>query len=353
MWKVTVPPWTHLCFSSVSSYEILIRRKHCFPLKNWSSLLQTVSAVTGVVNRLSFFFLFFLSGRATNPSPVWRLEIWLTYHLFVQERTQGSGELLDMFWLEMTLTRDTKRWGKKVEKSRSESRGIGDNLIPQRLDVFNLLELHTGYSVSACCLFKATTFPDMLIPDGLSPVVVFKGYHSLKSLFVLLFEAWTEASVGPPHDSRLKSHHLNPSHKLSCTTIHGLQRMKSTKIDVPLIFLSCEGIICCSFTSSPEPCFWLGEQVYGGELDFGLLTLVRRLWLLMTSPKQKIAAPLYRIFWLLSCTMGGSGAVLSIFIHAIACDHGNHRYNGDGEQHKFSDVDLLPYIELHLTVDYG
>lgn len=68
--------------------------------------------------------------------------------------------------------------------------------------------------MSACCLFKATTFPDMFIPDGLSPVVVFKGYHSLKSLFVLPSEAWTEASVGPPHGSRLKSHYLNASNEL-------------------------------------------------------------------------------------------------------------------------------------------
>lgn len=66
MWKVTVPPWNHLCFSPVSSYEILIRRKHCFPLKIWSGLLQTASAITGVVNRLSFFFFVWLSNKSVS-----------------------------------------------------------------------------------------------------------------------------------------------------------------------------------------------------------------------------------------------------------------------------------------------
>lgn len=111
MWKVTVPPWNHLCFSSASSYEILISEKYHFPLENWSGLLQTVSAISGMMT----LFLF-LSGRATNPSLVWQLEIWLTYHLFVQGRTQGSDELLDMFWLEMTLASDTKRWGRSRKK---------------------------------------------------------------------------------------------------------------------------------------------------------------------------------------------------------------------------------------------
>lgn len=35
----------------------------------------------------------------------------MTYHLFVQESKQGSGKLLDMLLLQMTLARDARREG--------------------------------------------------------------------------------------------------------------------------------------------------------------------------------------------------------------------------------------------------
>lgn len=83
-------------------------------------------------------------------------------------------------------------------------------------------------------------------------------------------------------------HHMAPDWNLICTTIHGLQRMKPTNIDDPLIFLSCEGINGCL-------CLWLGDQVYGGELGFGLLTSVRWLWPLMTSLTKNSSAPVQDI----------------------------------------------------------
>lgn len=100
MWKITAPPWNHLCFSWVSSYEILISWKYHLPLENWSGLLQTVSAISGIMATHFLFFIFFCLVKQQTLSLVWQ---------FVQERTRGSGELLDMFWLEMTLARDTKR----------------------------------------------------------------------------------------------------------------------------------------------------------------------------------------------------------------------------------------------------
>lgn len=78
----------------------------------------------------------FLSGRAANPSLVWQLEIWLTYHLFVQERTRAQASYWICFgwrWHWPETQREVE-----LEKSRTEVRGISVNLIPQCLDVFKI-----------------------------------------------------------------------------------------------------------------------------------------------------------------------------------------------------------------------
>lgn len=68
----------------------------------------------------------------------------------------GSGELLDMFWLEMTLARDTKRWGRS---RKSEVWGARVNLIPQCLDVFRFIVApHRVPRVSVCCLCASHNF---------------------------------------------------------------------------------------------------------------------------------------------------------------------------------------------------
>lgn len=53
----------------------------------------------------------------------------MTYYLFVQETNQGSGQLLDMLLLQMTLARDTRREReresrkRKTERDRENERG--------------------------------------------------------------------------------------------------------------------------------------------------------------------------------------------------------------------------------------
>lgn len=117
-----------------------------------SALLQTVSAISGVMVT-HFFFFFRLVEQLVS-----RLTAGDLADLPCVCPGEGSvsGELLDMFWLEMTLTRDTKRRGRSKENGTGV-RGISVNLIPRCLDVLKfIVTARSVPRVSACCLLKAT-----------------------------------------------------------------------------------------------------------------------------------------------------------------------------------------------------
>ena len=104
-------------------------------LKNCSGLLQTVSAISGVMVTLIAFLGG--TGRATNPSLLWQLKVWLTYRLFVQERAGAECSYWICFdcgwhWPE------TQRDEVEAERRRTEVRGISINLILQCLGVFKI-----------------------------------------------------------------------------------------------------------------------------------------------------------------------------------------------------------------------
>lgn len=112
--NTTAPPWNRLCFSSASSYEILISGKIASPpWWNVSALLHTVSAITGI--RVTHFLFFFVWSSNAPVSCLTAGDLADLPSVCPGEDS-GSGEPLDMFWLEMTLARDTKRRGRSRRK---------------------------------------------------------------------------------------------------------------------------------------------------------------------------------------------------------------------------------------------
>lgn len=155
------------------------------PLENVSALLQTVSAISGIV--VTFFFLVWLSNKLVSCLTAEDLD---DLPSVCPGEDSVSGKLLDMFWLAMTLSRDTKRWGSN-RKCRTEVRVICVNSIPQCLDVFQMYWNTIQGTQSVCMLsFESHNFSWQVYTRWPHTIrVLLKWDHSLRSLFVLSVEA--------------------------------------------------------------------------------------------------------------------------------------------------------------------
>lgn len=182
------------CASLSSSLFFLLiwdghQRKISSPaLENWSDLLRAVSAISGMVTLFLLFIHLFIFGLVwLNDRPVSRLTAGGLDDLLCvcPGEGPGSGELLDLLLLQMTLARDTERWAGEQKKSQWSF----EPPVPGRFQ--NLL--HTGCPESACCLLKATIFLTCLYPLATHVCLLFKADHSLRSLLKL--SSWSMAQT--------------------------------------------------------------------------------------------------------------------------------------------------------------
>lgn len=116
IWKRSVPPWARLCFSS--SYEMAISVKYPLPLLKIGLSFSGLFQLSVARWPLYYFFIFGLVWL--NDQPVSRLTAGGLDDLpsVCPGEGPGSGELLDMLLLQMTLARDTERWAEEQRKSQ-------------------------------------------------------------------------------------------------------------------------------------------------------------------------------------------------------------------------------------------
>lgn len=145
--------------------------------KNSSALLQTVSAISGIMTIL-FFFSLSPSGRATIPPLVW----WLTYHLFVQQRLQ-------------TQTRHRICFARRPEAGRRQINVSGEGLGGWK-SIFFLIygDATPGRRGRLPGIWWRPQFsPDKFIPSGHTPLAFLEGAQGL--LLALAGQAWTEVRL--------------------------------------------------------------------------------------------------------------------------------------------------------------
>lgn len=117
------------------------------------------------------------SGWMTNPSPVWQLGVWMTYHLFVQERARAQAS----YWICCCC-----RWH-WPETPRDELRGrkrASDNLSLQCLDVSKIYGTQGAQSLPVV-FWRPQFFLTCLYPLATRVYLLFKADHSLRSLLKL------------------------------------------------------------------------------------------------------------------------------------------------------------------------
>lgn len=110
----------------------------------------------------------------------------MSYHLFVQESDQGSGKLLDMLLLQMTLTRDAKR-----EREREREMSGGAEREKKKSEI-SLEPPSAWCSLKIYCLQGSQSLPvisrrprrllTMFIPAGHTRLCVIYGRSQLSDL---------------------------------------------------------------------------------------------------------------------------------------------------------------------------
>lgn len=140
-----------LCFPSVPSYGILIGWQSVCPLADCFGYQWHNSDP------------FFLSGQPTKIAFSLTAGDPADWTSVCPGEDLISGRLLDLFWLEMTPARDTKRWSGTGEKKGS----VKVTGSPGAWAFLKfIVRLHGAARVSAHCLLNVTPFLDKVIPDG-------------------------------------------------------------------------------------------------------------------------------------------------------------------------------------------